>query len=126
MPVRVLKNRPFARWAKGEQMMDAVLCNAAREIEAGLVDARLGGFLLKKRIGKGPRGKRGGVRVIVAHRKGDRLIFLFGFAKNDRDNIEPGERKALHKLAGLYMAKSDADVNGLVGSQVLLEVRCNG
>jgi hypothetical protein len=55
----------------------------------------------------------------------NRLIFLFSFANNERDNIEPDEKKTLHKLAELWMAKRDAEVNDLVKKQVLLEIQCD-
>jgi hypothetical protein len=84
MGLRVLKNRQFARWAKGERLTDTALCVAVREIERGLLDAKLGGFLMKKRIAKGHRGKSGGLRTILAYRQDDKLVFLFGFAKRER------------------------------------------
>src|SRR5688572_25244151 len=70
MRLKLLKNRQFARWAKGEQLTDQALCSAVREIERGLVDAKLGGFLLKKRISKGHKGKSGGLRTIIAKSTG--------------------------------------------------------
>jgi hypothetical protein len=125
MTIRVLKNRQFARWARGEQLTDKALCAAAHEIEKGLIDARLGGFLLKKRVAKDHKGKSGGLRTIIAYRQGVRLVFIHGFAKRDQANLEDDERKALHKLGDVYMAKSEAQVDELVEKQVLLEVHCN-
>ena len=87
MRVRVLKDLEFARWARKERLTDQMLYDAADEIERGLIDARLGGFLLKKRVARPGGGKRGGYRTIVAHRQGIRLVFLFGFAKNEADNV---------------------------------------
>jgi hypothetical protein len=74
MAVRVFKNRQFARWAKREHLMDKALCAAVREIERGLVDARLGGYLLKKRIAKDHKDKSGGLRTILAYRQEARLV----------------------------------------------------
>jgi hypothetical protein len=125
MPARVFKDLEFHRWAKGERLTDAKLCEAAAEIESGLVDARLGGFLVKKRVGAEGRGKRGGYRTIVAHRQGDRLVFLHGFDKNDKDNISQREKKALHKLGDQYMEYRDADLSRMVRDRVIIEVRCN-
>jgi hypothetical protein len=86
---------------------------------------RGGGFLLKKRIAKDHKGKSGGLRAIVAYHQGNRLVFLFGFAKRDQGNIEDDEKKALHKLGDIYMSKSEAQINKLVQDRVLLEVHCN-
>lgn len=93
MALRVFISRTFIRWAKTEGIADADLCRAAHEIEAGLIDARLGGFLLKKRIARRDGGKSGGLRTIVAYRQGDRMFFIFGFAKNERDNIDGDEKR---------------------------------
>ena len=99
MGIKTLKNRPFARWAKDERLTDRALCVAIREIERGFVDARLGGFLLKKRVSKGHKGKSGGLRTIIAYRHEYRLVFLFGFAKRDRDNIDQTEKQACSSSA---------------------------
>ena len=66
---------------------------------AGLHDADLGGGLLKKRIAKPGQGKSGGFRTLVATNKGDRWVFVFGFSKNERSNIDKDEEQALKTLA---------------------------
>jgi hypothetical protein len=55
-----LKDPAFHRWARQEGVSDGALCKAAEEIEDDLVDARLGGFLIKKRVARTGEGKRGG------------------------------------------------------------------
>ncbi|NNH65750.1 type II toxin-antitoxin system RelE/ParE family toxin [Rhizobium laguerreae] len=102
-----MKDLEFEDWAAEYNVTDAMLCDAAKEIEAGLVDARLGGFLLKKRVAAPGRGKRGSYRTIVGHRQGDRLIFVHGFAKNETDNITKKEKEALRKLCDVYMLADD-------------------
>lgn len=126
MGIKTLKNRPFARWAKGEGVTDPALCVAIREIERGFVDARLGGFLLKKRISKGHKGKSGGLRTIIAYRQEHRLVFLFGFAKRDRDNIDQTEKQALLELGNVYMAMREKDLSEAIRTGTLLEVVCDG
>ncbi|WP_246663180.1 type II toxin-antitoxin system RelE/ParE family toxin [Rhizobium sp. WL3] len=78
-----------------------MLCVDAKEIEDGLVDARLGGFLLKKRVAAPGRGKSGSYRTIVGHRQADRLIFVHGFAKNEADHVKKSEKTALRKLCDI-------------------------
>jgi hypothetical protein len=56
-----LKDPAFHRWARQEGASDGALCKAAEEIEDGLVDARLGGFLIKKRVARTGEGKRGDI-----------------------------------------------------------------
>jgi hypothetical protein len=125
MPVRVFKDVEFHRWAKGEGITDVKLCAAADEIESGLINARLGGVLIKKRVGAFGRGKRGGFRAIAAHRQGERLVFLHGFVKNEKDDISPTEEKALRKLGDEYMAYSNAELSKLVQERLIVEVRCD-
>jgi hypothetical protein len=98
--MRIFKTRLFSRWAKDEGMTDEALREALDEVAAGLVDANLGGHVYKKRIGLNGRGKRGGVRTLIAFRIEDKAFFLYGFAKNERENISSKELKALRLLAG--------------------------
>lgn len=79
---RVLETRAFFRW---RTLADSVICLAAREIEAGRFEADLGGGVVKRRIAYPGRGKRGGARVLVAHRSRYRVVFLAG-----RDKADPG------------------------------------
>ena len=89
--MRVFKLKVFARFQRRERLGDAALCAAIRAAAAGLVDADLGGGLIKQRVARSGQGTRGGYRTIVAFRRGDRAVFLFGFAKSDEANVERGE-----------------------------------
>ena len=51
----VYKTRWFDRWARKHDLSTRALCEAVREMQAGLYEADLGGGLLKKRIAR--RGK---------------------------------------------------------------------
>lgn len=126
MAVRIFKTIPFHRWATTEGLSDDALAKAAAEIESGLVDARLGGFLVKKRIARAGAGKRGGYRTILAHRQesrlGARMFFLVGYAKNEKDDLHPKERDALIAAGDVYMKLSEADLDRAVSMRKLLEV----
>jgi hypothetical protein len=122
MPARVFKDFEFHRWARRERLSDEDLRKAANEIESGLVDARLGGHLVKKRVGTGGRGKRGGYRVIVAYRQEDRMVFLYGFEKGDKDNISSKELDALRKLGDYYMSLTQATLSAAVQDGSVIEV----
>lgn len=122
MRIRVLQDLEFARWARKEHITDQRLQDAADEIERGLVDARLGGFLLKKRVARPGGGKRGGYRMVVAYRQGVRLVFLFGFAKNETDNISQAEQLALGRLGEVYLAYDEATIDRMVREILVIEV----
>lgn len=117
MSSRVLKTK-----ARKEGLVDRALLSAVAEMEAGLVDARLGGGLFKKRVARPGGGKSGGVRTIVAGRLRDRWIFLYGFAKSERDNIDDDELYALKRIAETLLALDEAALERAVIEGQLLEV----
>ncbi len=47
-----MKRKDFTRWQAGEKLSDDALCKAVKEMEAGSIDADLGGFLFKKRVAR--------------------------------------------------------------------------
>ena len=106
---RVMKTRHFCRWMRKTELSDAVLCQAVAEMEAGLVDADLGGGVVKKRVALPGRGKSGSVRTLLATNKADRWFFVFGFEKNEGENITGHELEGLQKLAsGLFHLTQEA------------------
>ena len=54
--MQVLKTRWFARFARQEKIADAGLREAIERAERGLVDADLGGGLIKQRVAGEGRG----------------------------------------------------------------------
>jgi hypothetical protein len=103
-------------------LTDQALCAAVGEMVAGLIDAELGGDVLKKRVGLPGRGKRGGVRTLVATRKGNRWFFVFGFEKSERANITPIELDALQTLASSLLALTAAQLDTAVEDGTLQEI----
>ena len=97
--VRVFKTREFTRWANKEKVLDKALIALIHEMEAGQNEVSLGGRIYKKRIALEGRGKRGGARVIVAYIANDRSFFIYGFSKNEIENITIKRLDALKKLA---------------------------
>ena len=95
--------RWFARWANQQGISKESLCRAVREMRAGLYEANLGGHLLKKRIARPGGGKRGAYRTLLATNFGDLYVFLYGFAKNDQENLEPDEVSELRKWATVFV-----------------------
>lgn len=118
MVTRVFKTRHFSRWMRKTALADAALCKAAAEMQQGLIDADLGGGVVKKRLPLPGRGKSGGARTLVATNKGDRWFFVFGFEKNERANISPEELCALQAIAAdlLKLAANDLDVQVETGA----------
>ncbi len=115
----------FDRWANEQGLTDQSLCQAVKEMNAGLIDADLGGGLYKKRVARTGQGKSGGFRTLVATNRGDRWIFVFGFSKNERDNINKKEKDALKKLASYYLSLSVQTLLKAQQSKELIEVNCH-
>jgi hypothetical protein len=76
----------------------------------GLIDADLGGNVIKKRVALPGRGKSGGARTLLAYKQGNTAFFIYGFTKNERDNINDQELKALKRLAAIQLAFSPAQL----------------
>ena len=121
----IYKTKVFDRWANEQGLTDQSLCQAVKEMNAGLIDADLGGGLYKKRVARTGQGKSGGFRTLVATNRGDRWIFVFGFAKNERDNINKKEKDAFKKLADYYLSLSVQVLLKAQQSKELIEVNCH-
>jgi hypothetical protein len=120
--MRVFKNKPFARFARKAGLADKALLKAITDAEKGLVDADLGGGVLKQRVARDGGGKSGGFRTIILFRLGERAFFIHCFAKSDRDNIRDDELAAFKLLAAALLAYDDVALATAVAAGVLLEV----
>lgn len=104
------------------ELTDVALCAAVAEMAQGLIDADLGGGVVKKRVGLAGRGKSGGARTLLATNKGTRWFFVFGFEKNDRANIAPDELEALQTLAQELLARRGSQLDLAVTDRALEEI----
>lgn len=121
----VYKTRWFDRWARKEGLAESSLCAAVQEMAHGLIDADLGGGLVKKRIARPGQGKSGGYRTLVATNKGNRWVFVFGFPKNERSNIDKDEAEALKKLAAHLLSLTPQAIGKAERAGELMEVNCD-
>jgi hypothetical protein len=95
--LRVFKNVRFGRFARKENISDETLSAVVKRSESGLVDADLGGGVIKQRVARDGQGKSGGFRALILYRKAERAFFVYGFAKSNRGNISDEETAALRK-----------------------------
>jgi hypothetical protein len=116
------KTKVFAKWAMSEGLSDEALASAVVEMDQGLIDARLGGHVVKKRVALPGRGKRGGTRTLVAFKQGEKAFFIYGFAKNERANVSDKELKALKLLAKELLSYSAATLAKAVQASELIEI----
>lgn len=120
--MRLFKTKWAARFARRERVTDASLREAIERAERGLIDADLGGGLIKQRVARPGEGRRGGFRMIVAYRIEDRAFFLYGFPKSARDNIGDDELQTLRDTAAQLLAYDDAAIDHAKDKDELQEI----
>lgn len=123
--MRIFKTRWFNKWANKEWLGDEAIRQAVEELRAGLIDADLGGHVYKKRIALPGQGKRGGVRTLLAFKVDERAFFMYGFAKNERENIAEDELRALKAYARELLGYSEAALEKALTAKVFFEVNGN-
>src|SRR3546814_18742904 len=64
---RILKNGWFERFARKERLTDSGLRDAVQRAESGLVDADLGGGVIKQRVARPGKGDRKSTRLNSSH-----------------------------------------------------------
>jgi hypothetical protein len=120
--VRIFKTKTLARFTKREAISDVSLVAAIENARRGLIDADLGGGLIKQRVARPGQGKRGGFRMLIGFRS-DRAVFLFGFAKNERDNIDDNQLTTLREIVASWFAADDKKIAQALKDGLLMEVK---
>jgi hypothetical protein len=117
----IYKTRWFNRWAHKQGLDDL----SVSEMMAGLYEADLGGRLLKKRIARPGKGKSSGFRTLIATNRGNRWMFVYGFPKNERSNIDKNEAEALKKLATEILSLTSEALETAKNDNELMEIDCD-
>ena len=120
--MRIFKTRYFSKFARRENIGNEKLVATILRAEKGGIDARLGGGLIKQRVARAGSGRSGGYRTIIAWRAEDRAIFLYGFAKNERDNIDEADLERLRNAARELLSFSERDIDAAVEAGKLTEI----
>ena len=123
--MRTFKTRPFARFAHREGITDEALCEAVERAARGLIDANLGGGVIKQRIARRGQGRSGGFRTIVVFRRAARAFFVYGFAKSGRGNLRRDELETFRLLAGEYLALDRSGLAAALAVGAIIEVNCD-
>ena len=123
--MQTFKTKAFARFADREGLEDAALCEAVRRAGSGLIDADLGGGVIKQRIARKNGGRSGGFRTIVVFRRGELAFFVHGFAKSDRENLRRKELSGLRSLADEYLALDGTGLAAAQAAGAIVEVNCD-
>jgi len=124
--LRVFKNAWFGRFARKEKISAGALWEAVERAENGLVDADLGGGVIKQRLARPGAGKSKGYRSIVLYKQGERAFFVYGFPKSDLDNIRDDEEEQFKKAAKVILALTDEQIRKLIENGQFEEVMKDG
>jgi hypothetical protein len=119
----VYKTKPFSRFARKARISDKDLLKAAIRAAEGIVDADLGGGVIKLRIARAGEGKSGGFRAILLFRFRSRVVFVYGFEKKDLANIQSDELEAFRELADLLLGYSEIEMAKRVADGALIEIK---
>ena len=120
--MQILMTKTFVRWMRKSCLTEEMLLDAVQEFGRGLVDADLGANVFKKRVRLPGRGKRGSARTIVATCFEGRFFFLYGFEKNERENISAPELTALKQTAAVLLALNATELHVLLDAGKIFEV----
>jgi hypothetical protein len=120
--VRVFKNAWFERFARKQNIADGALLEAVQRAERGLIDADLGGNVIKQRVARLGHGKSGGFRTIILYRAAERAFFVYGFAKSDRGSIGDDEEAAFRKAASFVLTLPEKHLSELINKGQFTEV----
>jgi hypothetical protein len=120
--VRIFKSKWFAKFASKQRISDATLRQTIRDIEAGKIDADLGEGVIKQRIARHGQGKSAGYRTIILYQKGDKAFFVYGFAKNEMDNIDESDERDFKELAKILLEASNEDLETLLNDEKYIEI----
>jgi hypothetical protein len=123
--VRIFKDKWFSRFARQNDITDRDLCDVVARADRGLIDADLGGGVIKQRIPRPNEGRSGGYRTIILFRTHERAFFVFGFAKNERDNISKRDLKDFRDAAEVSLALSLEALQRLIDAEMLFKVTCD-
>ena len=108
--MRIFKTKWLARFARREGIADKSLREAVQRAEQGMIDVDLGGGLIKQRVVRRGKGRSGGYRMMIAYRAKKRAVFLYGFAKSERENVTADELLVFRKLAESWLSADPARV----------------
>jgi len=116
--LRVFAFKAFVRFARRFRLSD----EATWDVVRGPYDASLGGGLYKYRIARPGEGARGGGRVLIALKAGQRAVLMFAWEKKDMENLDRNELKEYRDMAKIYLAFSEQQMTEFVNRRVLVEI----
>jgi hypothetical protein len=120
--VKKLKTKWFAKWAKKNGIADLKLVETISNLESELSSTNLGANVFKVRVSRKSSGKSGGFRTILIFKENDKAVFVYGFAKNEEDNISSKELEYFKTLGKDLLRLNKQQLDAAIKSKALLEI----
>lgn len=120
--MRKLCTKWFKKWAKKVNLSNHNLLESIDNLKKGLSVTDLGGSLFKIRVKRVGKGKSSGFRTIVCYKKEEKAVFLYGFGKNEKSNINKAELQYFKKLGNDLLALEAKQVIGSIEKQILFNL----
>jgi hypothetical protein len=117
-----LQTKWFRKWAKKQKISNERLCEAIENVDLNLSSESLGGGLYKVRVASLYGGKRSSFRTILVYRKEDRAVMVYGFAKNEKENLSMTELKHFKILAKDILSLSEEALRDAIVQEVFYEI----
>ena len=114
--------RLSTKWSKKVKLSNQNLLDVINALESGLSTADLGHHLFKVRVKREHGGKSSGFRTIILFKADDRAIFLFGFGKNAKENIDKNELQYFKKLGDDLLSLNSKQLETAISQKVLFEL----
>lgn len=120
--MRIFKNKFIAKFAEKQGIDDTDLREVVNRAENGLIDADLGGGVIKQRIARKGQGKSGGYRSIILFKQSDKAFIVYALAKSNRANITREELVIFKQAADVYLNYSDEELAALQQQNTIREI----
>lgn len=120
--MRKLSTKWFKKWSKKVKLTNDDLLVAISDLEGGLSTTDLGSQLFKVRVKREHSGKSSGFRTIIVYQEDEKAIFLYGFEKNEKENIDKPELQYFKKLGNDLLASNSEELEESIGQKILFDL----
>jgi len=114
--------RLTTKWAKKNKLSNLLLLEAIQDLKSGLSTADLGQHLFKVRVKREHSGKSSGYRTIILYKKDDKAIFIHGFGKNEKENMDKEELNYFKKLGQTFLKMDSEQLETVIKNQFLFNL----
>ena len=120
--MKKLSTKWFKKWSKKVKLTNDDLLVAISDLEGGLSTTDLGSHLFKVRVKREHSGKSSGFRTIIVYQEDEKAIFLYGFGKNEKENIDKTELQYFKKLGNDLLALDSEELEESIGQKILFDL----